>query len=252
LERLMPELWTERAGARLFAVDEGRGPPVVMLHGGLADHRAVGPVVAPLAGRYRLILPDVRGSGRSHFAGVLDWRTLADDLAAVLDAAGIDRAVVGGTSGGAGVAARFALDHPDRLTAVVFNLPHYAGGDVGPTAYQREQLGGVWALAQQALTEGMGVMESAYAGLPDGVREAALAMVRSFDPASYATTAAFLASGEQPFASASALSAIKVPVLILPGDDPMHPAETSALYVRAMPQAQVGGDLAAFVSRVNT
>jgi pimeloyl-ACP methyl ester carboxylesterase len=221
-----------------------------MLHGGLADHRAAAPVVGPLAGRFRLILPDVRSSGRSHFAGRLDWRMLADDLAAVLDAAGIDRAVIGGTSGGSGVAARFALDHPDRLTAVVFNLPHYAGADVGPTAHQLEQLGGVAALAKRALTEGMQILDSAYAGLPAGVRQGALAMVRSFDPASYAATADFLASGVQPFGSAAELSAIGVPVLILPGDDPMHPAQTSALYQSAMPQAQVGGDLAAFVERV--
>lgn len=247
----MPELWTSRAGARLFVVDEGRGPPVVMLHGGLADHRATLPVVAPLAGRFRLILPDVRGSGRSHFGGPLDWRMLSCDLAAVLDSAGIERAVIGGTSGGSGVAARFALDYPDRLAAVVFNLPHYAGTDVGPTAYQLEQLGGVAALAQRALTEGMGVLESAYAGLPDGIRERAIEMVRGFDPASYATTAAFLASGVQPFGSASELSAIRVPALILPGDDPMHPAETSALYARAMPHAQIGGDLAAFLEQVS-
>jgi pimeloyl-ACP methyl ester carboxylesterase len=148
------------------------------------------------------------------------------------------------------VAARFALDHPDRLIAAVFNLPHYPGADIGPSAYQREQLGGVAALAARALSEGMGVMDSAYAGLPDGVREAALAMVHSFDPGSYATTAAFLASGAQPFATAADLAAITVPVLILPGDDPMHPAETSALYARHMPHAQVGGDLAAFLKAV--
>ena len=246
----MPELWTSRAGARLFAVDQGRGPSVVMLHGGLADHRAALPVVAPLSGSFRLILPDVRGSGRSHFAGRLDWRTLSDDLAAMLDAAGVERAVIGGTSGGSGVAARFALDHPDRLTAVVFNLSHYAGTEIGPTAYQMEQLGGVSVLAQRALSEGMGALESAYAGLPDGVRERAIDMVRGFDPASYATTAAFLASGVQPFGSAAELSAITAPVLILPGDDPMHPAETSALYETALPHAQVGGDLAEFVGRV--
>jgi pimeloyl-ACP methyl ester carboxylesterase len=244
----MRELWFERAGARLFALDDGDGPPVVMVHGGMADHRAALPVAQGLTTRHRVILPDVRGSGRSHFAGPLDWRTLSDDLAALLDAAGLERAVVGGTSGGSGVAVRFALDNPDRLSAAIFNLPVYAGADVGLTAWQSEQLGGVAALAARAPTEGIQVLESAYAGLPDGIREGALAMVRSFDPASIAATGAFLASGAQPLATAADLAAIEAPVLILPGNDPMHPAQVSALYVAHIPQATVGGSIAEFLA----
>src|SRR5436190_671125 len=48
----------------LFAVEDGSGPAVVMLHGGLANHRAVLPLVTPLAARYRVIAPDLRGSGQ--------------------------------------------------------------------------------------------------------------------------------------------------------------------------------------------
>ncbi len=248
----MPDLWIERAGARLFAADEGAGAPVVMIHGGMADHRVARPVVRALAGAHRLILPDVRASGRSHFAGPLDWRTLSDDLAALLDAAGLDRAVIGGTSGGSGVAVRFALDHPDRMTAAVFNLPVYAGADLGLTPWQSEQLGAIAALAARAPAEGIQVLESAYAGLPEGVRDAALDMVRSFNPASIAATGAFLASGDQPMATAADLAAISAPVLVLPGSDPMHPPEVSALYEKHMPHAKVGGSIAEFLATLPT
>ena len=52
-------------GTQLFAYEEGEGVPIVMLHGGIADHRAAWPLVAPLVSSHRVIAPDLRGSGRS-------------------------------------------------------------------------------------------------------------------------------------------------------------------------------------------
>src|SRR5688572_15649936 len=78
------EIQFECDGTRLFAVETGQGPPVVFIHGGLADHRAALFRLAPLAATHRLITPDLRGSGRSHYGGELSWDRLADDLAALL------------------------------------------------------------------------------------------------------------------------------------------------------------------------
>jgi pimeloyl-ACP methyl ester carboxylesterase len=61
----MHEVWFENDGTRLFAVEEGDGLPLVMLHGGMASHAAVLPAVASLGAKYRVITPDQRGSGRS-------------------------------------------------------------------------------------------------------------------------------------------------------------------------------------------
>lgn len=246
----MRDLWFERDGTRLYAVEDGEGPPLVMMHGGLADHRAIWRSVSGLADRCRVICPDVRGNGRSHWAGPLDWRRLSEDLAALLDAIGATRAVVGGVSGGSGVAIRFALDHPGRVAGLILGLPHFPGGDIGQTDHQRSELAALSDLARRAPLEGMQVMSPAYAGLPEGAREGALAMMASFDPASFAATAAFLASGVQPMASAAELSRLTMPVLIQPGNDPMHPAEVSASYARAVPHAVVGDSIRDFCERL--
>jgi hypothetical protein len=56
--------------------------------------------------------------------------------------------------------------------------------------------------------------------------------MRGFDAASVAATTRFLASGAQPFATLQQLAAITVPVLLVPGTDPEHPAELAALYAQ--------------------
>src|SRR5687768_14349447 len=58
----MREICFERDGTRLFTFEDGEGRPIVMLHGGMASHVASLPLVAPLASRYRVLMPDVRGN----------------------------------------------------------------------------------------------------------------------------------------------------------------------------------------------
>ncbi|MGD8872665.1 MAG: hypothetical protein PVJ80_13910 [Gemmatimonadota bacterium] len=57
------EVWVQDGPVRLFAAESGEGPTLVFLHGGLASHEAVLPVVTPLADNYRVITPDLRASG---------------------------------------------------------------------------------------------------------------------------------------------------------------------------------------------
>ena len=70
--------------------------------------------------RYRFLTYDRRGTGRSS-SPPGDWTAadLANDLAAFLDALGIDKAIVGGSSLGGVVTAQFAVDHPGRALALV-------------------------------------------------------------------------------------------------------------------------------------
>src|SRR5678816_2376990 len=100
------EIGFEHAGANLYAVASGHGRPIILLHGGLATHLACWVFAAPLAGRFRLITPDLRASGRSIYREALSWDQLADDIAALIDHLGYERAVIGGVSFGAGVAVR--------------------------------------------------------------------------------------------------------------------------------------------------
>lgn len=231
----MREFWVDADGVQLFGIEVGSGPVIVMLHGGLADHQAVLPYVAPLSERYRVITPDLRASGRSWCGTPLTFDRLADDVDRLLDYAATDRAVVGGVSSGSGVAMRYALRYPSRTLGLVVTRPVYAGAARGYTEDQEGTFATMDSVASRALVEGVQVLRPLYANLAPGVRERALAMIDRFDPASVVATSRFLASGAQPFADAHELRSLNAPTLLVRGDDPMHPAEVSDLYAANIP-----------------
>jgi pimeloyl-ACP methyl ester carboxylesterase len=92
---------------------------VLLIHGVTSSHQAWPFVVDRLPG-VRAIAPDLRGRGASNdLEGPAGLRTHAADLAAALDALGIDRTVVVGHSMGAFVAVVFAHLHPERVSRLV-------------------------------------------------------------------------------------------------------------------------------------
>jgi pimeloyl-ACP methyl ester carboxylesterase len=254
----MREVWFESAGVRLFAVEDGAGRVIVMLHGGMASHLASLPLIAPLASRYRVIAPDLRGSGRSWSGAPLTFDRLADDVEVLLDHLGVDRAVVGGVSGGSGIALRFALRHPSRTAGLVLVKPVYGGAERGYTDPQKETFARMDAVASRALDEGVQVLRPLYANLPPQVRDKALAMLDGFDAASVVATSHFIASGAQPFSSATELRSLSIPTLLVRGDDALHPAEVSDLYAENIPEStvapasivDVAAEIGAFCDRV--
>lgn len=233
------DIWFERAGIRLFAVERGAGAPIILLHGGLADHRACHVFAAPLAARFRLITPDLRGAGRSVFGGDLDWAMLADDVAALAGHLGIERAVVGGISFGAAVAVAVAVRHPALVAGLVVLSPAYGGGELGLSPAQDDAMQRMHAAGSRAPAEGVAVLYPLFDALPLAIRDRALAMVDSFDAASVAATTRFLASGAQPFARGADLAASEAPALLVPGTDPTHPPEVAAVYRSWLPRCCV-------------
>jgi len=108
-------LHTENAPG-LFVREFGAGPPLLLLHGLMATGDMFRPVVAALATQHRLIVPDLRGHGRSaHLPGPYTTQQLAADLGDLLDHLGLGTVDVLGYSHGGAVAQQFALDHPRRL-----------------------------------------------------------------------------------------------------------------------------------------
>jgi len=93
---------------------------VVALHGISSNGHAWDAVARELDGDVRLLTPDLRGRGDSGQApGPYGLARHVDDLVAVMDAAGLDSAVVAGHSMGAYVVAMMAVTHPERLKSVV-------------------------------------------------------------------------------------------------------------------------------------
>ena len=90
-------------GGTLNVVDEGEGPPILLLHAGVADLRAWDDVVPHLTrAGHRVIRYDIRGLGRSITEDV-EFSHRAD-LRAVLHAVGVERAVLVGNSKGGQIA----------------------------------------------------------------------------------------------------------------------------------------------------
>lgn len=231
----------------LFAVDSGSPspasqPPLIMIHGPGADHRAVWATLGCIADDVRLITPDVRGSGRSRHGGPLDWDLLADDLAALLDHLGLSTAVIGGVSGGTGIALRFGLRHRARTTGLCLVNPVFGGTDVGFNDAQRRAFGWMVSCGEQALVDGVQALFPLVDHLPDPVRQAARAMMTEFDPESFTSTARFLADGSQPFNSPSELEAITIPSLLVSTPDALHPADIASMYAERMVHCVVTGD----------
>lgn len=108
-------------GQRLYVEDSGGdGPPIVLSHGFLMDHTMFAPQVAELAETYRVITWDERGFGRTEFDGQpFTYWDSARDLFGILDALGVERAVLAGMSQGGFLSLRAALLHPDRVRALV-------------------------------------------------------------------------------------------------------------------------------------
>jgi pimeloyl-ACP methyl ester carboxylesterase len=109
--------FAEVNGTRLYYEAMGRGPAVVLVHGGLVDSRLWDAQMRPLSKRFRVVRYDLRGYGRSA-APTGEYYPL-EDLRALLDYLKIDKATLVGLSLGGIIAADFALEHPARVERLV-------------------------------------------------------------------------------------------------------------------------------------
>jgi len=110
-----------RNGPVTLAYDlRGRGAPLVLIQGVGVGRWGWEPVAARLARRFQVITIDNRGIGASDTPpGRYSTRMMADDVLAVLDDAGIQRASVVGTSLGGMIAQELALAHPERVDKLI-------------------------------------------------------------------------------------------------------------------------------------
>ena len=222
-------------GVELHYEVHGEGDPILLVHGFPLSGALWDGVVERLADRWRLIVPDLRGHGRSEASAETTMRRYADDLVAVLDAAGEKRPVVlVGLSMGGYVAFEFYRRHPERVRALVL-------ANTRATRDAPEVLRGRHDSAERALREGSaavseGMVDRLFAPTtPPELRERWREIMAATPPAGVA--AALRAMAERTD-SRRLLKRVGVPVLVIVGsDDVITPANEA----RAMAEAAKWG-----------
>ena len=104
----------------LFCHLYGEGPPLVLLHGFFLTSAQWEPFLAEFTSEYRLVIPDLRGHGRStNLSNTFTHRQAALDIYALLDKLGIRFFRAMGVSTGAMTLLHMAIQQPERIEAMV-------------------------------------------------------------------------------------------------------------------------------------
>ncbi len=214
---------TRRSGVRIHYEVRGSGPPVVLVHGytasGYSNWTAAGWVEA-LGVRNTLLIPDLRGHGRSakpYRASAYSIPAMAQDVLAVMDREGVASAPVFGYSMGGIVTLELLLEHAERVdAAVIGGMGSYFPRGRGRFAFERQH--------PEA--------ESRRRPLGDAVRFLA-GYIAHFDPIALEAVYRGIFKNGRPM-DVARLAEIRKPMLVAAGDrDPFFdPARTLARLVR--------------------
>ena len=137
--------WETANGIRIHYAEAGQGDPVVLLHGWPQHWWMWRDLIPPLAERYRVIAPDLRGHGWSDKPRSSYLKSeLLDDLLALLDRLGLERVRFVGHDWGGYVGMLAGLGAPERLErlAVLSIPPPWRKGSPDPRTF----LNGVYQL----------------------------------------------------------------------------------------------------------
>lgn len=235
-------------GVSLAIEDAGAGAPVVLLHGLTAVRRHVlmGSKALERSG-HRVIAYDARGHGRSSPAplpAAYGYRELGADLAAVLDALGLERAVLAGASMGAHTALWLALHRPERVAGLVVITPAFdPETNDDPARLAR------WdALADGLRTGGVEGFLAAYGEppVPAPWRETVVTAIRQrlalHEHLDAVANALEAVPRSHPFERLGELQALSVPTAVVASADeadPEHPRAVGEAYAAAIPGARL-------------
>ena len=107
-------------GVHTYYEEQGSGDPLLLLHGGLVDGDSFGQQTPTFAERFRVIVPDRRGHGRTaDVEGPITYDVMADDTIAFMDAVSIGPAHLVGWSDGGDVGLLVAIKRPDLVRRLV-------------------------------------------------------------------------------------------------------------------------------------
>ena len=199
----------DRDGVKLYYESHGDGPVVLLSHGYSATTAMWQGQIAPLtAAGYRVITWDMRGHGQSDAPddeSLYSERLTVDDMAALLDTAGADTAVIAGLSLGGYMSLAFNIAHRDRVRALMLF-------DTGP-GFRKDAARDEW--------NGIAEKTAASSKTPPGLARAARGMLK-----------------QQDARIIDSLASIDVPTLVLVGDKDVRYHAATDYMAAKVPNAQ--------------
>lgn len=215
----------------VYYESHGNGFPLVLAYGLGGNTTEWEPQFPSFSQRYRFIVWDPRGHGKSDSPPNADQYTqeiFAQDLEGLLDHLGIQQAYLGGLSMGGGIATRFTILHPQRVAALLIIDSFSASGMETPQGNRqmREEIihlaetEGMEAVAEYSMKNNPNISHTAGAG--EAQKQRILQMYLSLNPVGYAHSTRMILNA---VFDARLLKGIKTPTLVLAGqEDPALPA----------------------------
>jgi pimeloyl-ACP methyl ester carboxylesterase len=226
------------AGTRIYWHEEGEGDPVLLIMGLGWGSDMWYRTTRELSPDYRTIMFDNRGIGQSDFPpGPYSISMMADDAAAVLEAAGAETAHVFGHSMGGMIAQELVLRHPEKVRSLILGGTHCGGQRIVPPAQEVinvllapvvDPVDSFWAIApyiydsttpREKIEEDLEIRSRAYP-----TRESYLAQLQAI----------------MTWEACSRLSSIRIPTLVIHGEtDRLIPTGNADIIAGEIPGAKL-------------
>ena len=203
-------------GMEMYYEASGEGDPLIVLHGAYMTIPDMGAIIPKLAETHRVIAVEFQGHGRTNdIDRPITYPNLADDVAAFMDAQGIEKADVFGYSMGAATGLQLAIRHPEKVDQLV----------AASVAYDVKG----WQPAFQAMIPQMNLEMFAGTPMEEAYRKLAV------NPEGFAALATkLIALEKEPMAWEEDVKKLKTPMLIVAGDADVSTLEHNVALFRLL------------------
>lgn len=194
-------------GMELYYEVSGSGDPIVVLHGAYMNIPAMGGIIPALAENHTVYAIEFQGHGRTEdIDRPITYPNLASDVAAFMDAVGLEKADVFGYSMGAAAGLRLAIDYPEKVDQLITASVSYDMEGSQPAFLEMIPT----MVPEMFIGSPMEEAWKQYAPNPDGFRPFVERMI---------------ALEHEPMAWGEEVKELKSPVLIIAGDADMMTLE---------------------------
>ena len=238
-------------GAEIYYEEAGSGPPMILSPGGLQGAlESYQPVIGELSHEHRVISYDRRFGGQSSSPMVVQtWDMVCQDVIGLMDVLGVDQAYLGGGSFGAAISLGTAARYPDRVRAI---FPSNIAGGAICTTYLASKL---FKSLDMALNHGIKATVDAFDKddrfspfSPERAQYDAKYRknLEAMDPEDFAQVMrdTIYALFDGPYVSLGMtkemLKSVRVPTIIMPGNNDIHPRGVAEQLHRLVPNSQWG------------